>query len=294
MLNESIVRELWLDRFDPMEASNIEKCIQLEGDMSSLHHIYHPKLTYDELKKSFEDYRESSGLGSSDDYLTRQDLYERFNKDFSPFTPGNYRSSRGEAPFLGRGLNGTAYLVEVGGEKYALKQLKSPSSVRGEIKPLLVGRGIDGISQIVAYDPAGGFIVTKLLSGVNFDDRPSLPVYSDSVLQQFLTRLKNMFDAGLSNDPKSGNFMDCEENGIQMLDYHLSNERSTFLGNLDCSIAMLNYHLAYRSDDFSWSERNAATRELSDRMIPMLSGLGITSDDISSHRWTFLKHLNER
>jgi len=191
--------------------------------------------------------------------------------------------------YLGSGGNGSAFLIEVGGKKYAAKFSKSITQINYEIKPLIKARGIPYTAQLVNYSFEDGVIITELLPGkevTNFTPEEA-PDYSDEDIIQLIETVKELDSRGLVIDPKASNFMYDREKGFSILDYHIQNKAKNY-GLPQEIMDLLSFNSAltarrfekidYKSPDFEEKTRIQTTEKYKIFLLMSVKFLGILKD----------------
>ncbi len=131
--------------------------------------------------------------------------------------------------YLGSGSNGSAYIIEVNGKKYAAKFSRNLTQANFETKPLRQAKGIEHTAQLVAYSFDDSCVIMELLSGRDVTQiPPEEPIeYSDEHITQLIDTVLELHENGITIDPKPSNFMYDPEQGFNILDFHLSNGASS-------------------------------------------------------------------
>ena len=162
--------------------------------------------------------------------------------------------------YLGSGSNGSAYLIEVEGVKYAAKFSKSVAQTNFEIKPLRKARGIKHTAQLEAYSLEEGCVIMELLPGTDVTQLSYIkePNYSDDHINQLINTVVELYANGITIDPKPSNFMYDPQTGFSVLDFHLSNN-NTSIGDI-----IMDLRLALTARDWpkiDWNDRDAKNQD---------------------------------
>lgn len=215
-----------------------------------------PENLPEELKKLIEDnrskYIEVLRSSKKEDIEFRKQNIELYNSKFKPVIDSlkekisNSHNSKELPEYLGSGSNGSAYMIEVNGKKYAAKFSKSLIQANFETKPLLQARGVENVAQLVSYSFADGVVIMELLHGTdvtNFTPE-NAPEYSEENITKLIETVIELDKKGIVIDPKPSNFMYDEEHGFSVLDFHIKNPKSDH--TLADSIMDLRLALSFR------------------------------------------------
>ncbi len=225
-----------------------------------------PENLPEELKKLIEDnrskYIEVLRSSKKEDIEFRKQNIELYNSKYKPVIDSlkekisNSHNSKELPEYLGSGSNGSAYVIEVDGKKYAAKFSSSLTQANFETKPLLQARGIENVAQLVSYSFADGVVIMELLHGTDVTKfKPeNAPKYSDEHIEKLIQTVIDLYNKGITIDPKASNFMYDEINGFSILDFHLSNGGSS-LGEIVMWLKVALTHrdfpyLDYKADDY--------------------------------------------
>lgn len=177
--------------------------------------------------------------------------------------------------YLGSGSNGSAYIIEVDGKKYAAKFSSSLTQANFETKPLLHAKGIENVAQLISYSFADGVVIMELLHGRNVNNftPENAPEYSDEHIEKLILTVIDLYNNGITIDPKASNFMYDEINGFSILDFLLSN-RSSSIGEIVMWLKVALTHrdfpyLDYKEDDYEQKSK-AQALERNKIELPMM------------------------
>ena len=130
--------------------------------------------------------------------------------------------------FLGKGINSRAFSVPVGNNIYVIRvkigENRSPSGINSYIAPLILGKGIPHLEQIIAASYEKGVTVSELIPGkqieeLTLDDSSEI---SDVQLETLVDTLVVASKRGIEIDPKSSNLLYDHESGFGIVDYNIS------------------------------------------------------------------------
>lgn len=217
------------------EFSNEQKLLlQYSRDLSTVTDLNDlPEHLPDELKelvlKHKDNYRKLVQSADAEKLELKRINAELYKKVFAePIKKLQQKISSTKHPktlpeYLGSGSNGTAYVIEVEGKKYAAKFTQSPVQSNFEIKPLLQARGINRVAQIISYSFADSVVIMELLPGIEVTKMPpeETQPYSDQQIEQLIQTVINLDEQGIVIDPKASNFFYDKEHGFSILDFHL-------------------------------------------------------------------------
>lgn len=211
-----------------------------------------------------------------------------YNEKFAPavaelkarMAQGNFK----ELPeYLGSGINGSAFRIEVGGKMYAAKFSQNLTQANFEIKPLLRAAGVPHTSQLVSYSFGDNVVVMELLPGTdvtNFTPE-NAPHYSDEHIIQLIETVRELNARGITIDPKPSNFMYDPEQGFSILDYHLSHSDSEYglpqqIMDLRIGLTTRKFEeLDYRAADYEEKSKNQSIERNKVYLPTMVRFLGI-------------------
>lgn len=161
--------------------------------------------------------------------------------------------------YLGSGSNGSVFVIEVDGKKYAAKFSISLTQSNFEIKPLLRAKGIPHTAQLEAYSFEDGVVIMNLLPGrdVSSFTKEDAPEYSDKDIIELIETVKKLYNVGIVIDPKASNFMYDKEGGFSILDFHLNNNINEY-GLAD---AVMSLRIALTARKFERLDYNALDYE---------------------------------
>lgn len=175
--------------------------------------------------------------------------------------------------YLGSGSNGSAYVIEVNGIKYAAKFSRSITQANFETKPLLQAKGIGNTAQLVAYSFPDSVVIMELLPGTDVTKftPENAPNYSDEHIESLIKKTIELDNRGIAIDPKPSNFIYDENDGFSILDFHLKNPNANY--TLADSIMDLRLALTIRDWphlDFATPEYEKQSLEKSKIYLPMM------------------------
>ncbi len=161
------------------------------------------------------------------DRLYEQKFEKTIKKMKIPVGDKNFDPKKIEG-YLGRGANGYAFMIDVGGKKYAAK-FGSVAQLNMEVKELQKGKGVSNLSQLVTYSFEDSVTIMELLLGKNISEfnLDTQPRYTDAELAQLIGTIDKMSKKGLNLDPKASNFMYTPKKGFSILDYHIAQSRDS-------------------------------------------------------------------
>jgi hypothetical protein len=176
--------------------------------------------------------------------------------------------------YLGSGVNGSVFLIEVDGKKYAAKFSLEITQANFELKPLLRAKGVPHTAQLVSYSFEDGVVIMELLPGTdvtNFTPE-NIPEYSDKDIIQLIDTVRELDAKGIKIDPKPSNFMYDPTKGFSVLDFHLktNDERyglSEMILELRFALTKIKFpNLDYKAPDY---EKQAETRRIEENKLSL-------------------------
>lgn len=134
--------------------------------------------------------------------------------------------------YIGEGGDKSVYAGLAGDMPVAIKFLKNYSDkteLTDQARPLIAGRGIPNLEQLLAVDTENGIMVTSLAPGKRVIDMASKELFKIKKvhLEQLKTTLNLMNQADL-HPHNSGGILFDEETGFHFVDYTFDSEDMSF------------------------------------------------------------------
>jgi len=244
-----------------------------------------PKDLPKELKETIEEnkhnYVDTLRASKKEDIDFRKENIELYNLKFKPVIESlkenisNSNNPKELPEYLGSGSNGKAYTIEVDAKKYAAKFSSSLNQANFETKPLIKAQGIENTAQLVTSSFADGVVIMELLPGKDITKftLENQPEYSDENIKKLIQTVINLYDKGITIDPKPSNFLYDEKAGFSILDFHLSNGSSS-IGEivmwLKIALTYRNFpYLDYEANDYK-EKSKAQSLEKNKIYLPMM------------------------
>lgn len=149
-------------------------------------------------------------------FLTdKMQSYDEFKSSVDAALTG---ASEGDEHYLGRGLNGKAFMFERNGEKYAVKT--GGVSYR-DVRAFNRAKDINGVSHLIAIDLDSRHSVMNLVPGteaprLSSEERRNIP---KKHISDLIGKAIELHEAGVQIDPKPSNFLYDNEKGFGVIDY---------------------------------------------------------------------------
>lgn len=163
------------------------------------------------------------------------------------------------AGFLGKGSNGAAYTIEVGGKEYVVK-FGRVTQTNFEIRALMRAKGVPHAAQIIAYSFEDGAQVMERLPGkdVTQSSEQELSTLTDQQITELVQTIQQLARRGVVIDPKPSNFMYDQDEGFGVLDYHTAHIGSSGMGE---QVMSLRSALSTKQGSYYWPAGDDPDRE---------------------------------
>lgn len=157
--------------------------------------------------------------------------------------------------YIGKGSNGAAYALEVGGVEYVVKFGGAATQVNFEARALVRAKGIPRVAQIVAYSFEDHAQVMERLPGKDVMQLSAQELHpvSDRQITELIQTVQQLARRGLVIDPKPSNFMYDKKKGFGVLDYHTAHEGSSKVVE---QVMSVRHALTWQPSNFKYPEHD--------------------------------------
>ncbi len=157
--------------------------------------------------------------------------------------------------YIGKGSNGAAYALEVGGVEYVVKFGGSATQANFEVRALVRAKGIPRVAQIVAYSFEDRAQVMERLPGKDVTqlDPAIVSKATDQQMVDLVRTVQQLAARGVVIDPKPSNFLYDRKAGFSVLDYHTAHAGSSKVAE---QVMSVRHALTWQPNTFKYPEHD--------------------------------------